>query len=395
MKSKEKEEVSVFELQIKKYKQRRAIVIAVVCIALLAAGFYVINRYMTKDYNSYEVLNTEDREDSNAVKYISYNHNLVKYSRDGISALSPGGKKLWNTSYDVKNPKVATSGSYVAIADIGGKQVYTFDGKGNTYTITTTLPITDVSIANQGVVCVTVEGNDYNQVILYNSVTGIKLVEKQTSVQSNGYPVDVAISSDGMKMVCSYVRIENGVLESDIGFYSFSDVGDNYESNLVGAVKDKQIITHDVVFLNKDKVLLCSDKGFVLYEMYEIPSEIITKTFDDEIISMFYTDNYFGYILKDSNNENNKKLLLYNLKGKNILNKDISFNYENVQMSGEDIIFNTETEVYIMNVNGNMKFKYTFDNPVVSIMPSNDKDEYIIINDQTIEHIKLVEDKKK
>ena len=129
--------------------------------------------------------------------------------------------------------------------------------------------------------------------------------------------------------------------------------------------------------------------------MYEIPSEITTETFDNEIVSMFYTDNYYGYILKDGSKENSKKLLLYNLKGKNILDKDISLNYENVQMSGENIIFNTETEVYIMNINGNMKFKYTFTNPVYGIMPSNDKDEYLIINDQTIEHIKLVEDKNK
>ena len=63
-------------------------------------------------------------------------------------------------------------------------------------------------------------------------------------------------------------------------------------------------------------------------------------------------------------------------------------------MSGEDIIFNTEAEIQIIDTNGNLKFKYTLETPIISIMPSNDKDEYILIDDQNIVHIKLVEDKK-
>lgn len=63
-------------------------------------------------------------------------------------------------------------------------------------------------------------------------------------------------------------------------------------------------------------------------------------------------------------------------------------------MSGEDIIFNTEAEIQIIDTNGNLKFKYTLETPIISIMPSNDKDEYILIDDRNIVHIKLVEDKK-
>ena len=69
-------------------------------------------------------------------------------------------------------------------------------------------------------------------------------------------------------------------------------------------------------------------------------------------------------------------------------------NYTSVQMSGEDIIFNTETEIQIIESNGNLKFKYTLETPIVSILPINNKDEFILINDQDIVQIKLVEEKK-
>lgn len=391
---KDLEDASLFADKLKRHKQRRAIIITLASIIILSVGFYLINRILTKNYNSFEVLNTIAREDNNTAQYISYNHKLIKYSRDGISALSADGKLLWNASYDVKNPKAVVCEGYVAVADIGGKQAYSYDSKGTTYELITTLPIIDVSISRQGVVCVIVEGDDYNQIELYNSNTGSKLVGKQTSVQSNGFPIDVAISNDATKLVCSYVRIEKGILESDIGFYNFDEVGENYEDHLVGIIPDQQTVVHDVVFLDTNTVLMGSDKGFSLYEMLEIPSEILTETFDDEIESMFYTDKYFGFITKNSENEDTKQLLLYNLKGKNILKKDITFDYESVQMSGEDIIFNTETEIQIIETNGNLKFKYSLETPIVSIMPSNDKDEYILINDQDIVHIKLAEEKK-
>lgn len=389
---KDKEDASVYEYRLKRYKQRRAIIVALACIAIMAVGFYFLNQFLTKNYNSYDVLNSKAREDSNSVQYISYNHKLIKYSRDGISALSADGKVLWNASYDVKNPKAVVCEGYVAVADIGGKQAYSFNSKGTTYTLSTTLPIIDVSISHQGVLCVTVEGEDYNQILLYDSITGKKLVEKQTSVQTNGYPVDVAISNDAKKLVCSYVRVENGVLETDVGFYNFNEVGDNYEDQLVGAIPYQQEVVHDVLFLGSNTVLLCSDKGFSLYEMLEKPSEILTVAFDAEIDSMFNTDKYFGFVSKNNDEEGKRQLLLYNLKGKKVLTKDITFDYESVKMSGDDIIFNSETEIRIIETDGNLKFKSSLETPIVSIMPSNDKDEYILIDDQNIDHIKLVED---
>ena len=301
---------------------------------------------------------------------------------------------LWNASYNINNPKVVTCGSYIANADIGGKQAYVFDSKGTTYPIETTQSIIDVNVGNQGVIGLTVEGEDYNQIQLYNAITNTKLVEKQTVVQNDGYPVDVALSNDAKKMVSSYVRIENGVLESDVGFFNFTGVGDNYIDKLVGGEKFSQLIAHDVKFLGNDTVLICTDKGFSMYEMEEIPSKLTSKTFDQEIQSMFYTNEYVGYIVKSEKENSKGKMLLYNRKGKAILTKEIKFNYENVAMYGQDIIFTTETDIYIVETNGRIKFKYKSNNPFVNLLPSSGKNEYMLITDHEIQHIKLVEEKK-
>lgn len=396
MKKRDKVDNSIYENKIKRYKQRVAAIIAVICIIVLAVIFYFINQYMTDDFNSYKVLNKIDREDGNATQYISYDNKLLKYSRDGVSAIAPSGKVLWNASYNINNPKAVTCGGYVGVADIGGKQAYVIDSKGTTYTVTTTLPIIDVNLGSQGVIALNVEGEDYDQVLLYNATanSSTELVKMQTTVQSNGYPVDIAISKDAKKLVRSLVNIENGVLESDVGFFNFTSVGDNYEDQLVGVDKNEQTIAHDVVFLGNNTVLICTDKGFVLYEMEEIPSKLVKKDFDHEIQSMFYTDQYFGYIIKTEKEHSKGKLLLYNRKGKNILTKEINFDYKMVQMYGEDIVFTTESDIRILETSGRTKFKYKLKTPFVSLLPSTGKNEYILVTDYSIEHIKLVEEKR-
>ena len=47
-----------------------------------------------------EKVSSYDRVDSSGAKYCDYNGNLLKYSRDGISALDEEGNILWNGSYE-------------------------------------------------------------------------------------------------------------------------------------------------------------------------------------------------------------------------------------------------------------------------------------------------------
>jgi hypothetical protein len=390
-----KEEPSLYEKKMKRHKQKVMIAISTIGIVALAVIIFLINSFFHKNYNSYEVEHTTVRQDSNTVKYVSYKDKLLKYSRDGVAVLEPSGKVLWNASYDMRDPQIAICKSYIAIADIGYKQLNVYDGKGNDYPITTTLPIIDIAVAEQGVVAVTVEGEDYNQVLLYNALTGDIIVQKQTGVQDNGYPIDIAISHDAKKMVSDYFVIQGGVVETDISFYNFSEVGDNKEDKLVGGIKNPQIVTQDVEFINNTTVLLCMENGFSVYRMKERPSEIFTKTYKREIASIFYTDEYVGCILKNEDMNEGNQLLLYSIDGKKEVDRNIKFGYTNVKMSGEDIIFNTENNIVILDTNGNTKFKYTFDREISYVMPVNDRDEYVIIDDQNIEQIRLVEGKDK
>lgn len=52
-------------------------------VVIFAVSFYFVNR----SFSGYDVVSEKARKDSNGVTYVPYQGNLLKYSRDGISAI--------------------------------------------------------------------------------------------------------------------------------------------------------------------------------------------------------------------------------------------------------------------------------------------------------------------
>ena len=151
-----------------KKKQRRNRIIAAIIAVLLAAGVVVcaVDSQINRNYNSYQVEKKFERKDSNTVRYISYDGRILKYSRDGISELDDSGQVVWTSTYDMKNPTAAYCGNYVAVADIGGKEICIYNRTNSTdiKKIEVVLPIVKIDIAEQGVVAAVLEDTDSTQI---------------------------------------------------------------------------------------------------------------------------------------------------------------------------------------------------------------------------------------
>ena len=185
----------VTQKKIKKAKHITSIV--VIISAIICIIFYVFFE-MNRTYGAVSVVNSINRADSSSVQYLEYNGNILKYSKDGASALSLDGEILWNGSYDFKNPMAVTCGNYVAIADIGGKEIYIFNGNDTGTKLEVEAAVEQISVANQGVVAAILENDDEAQINIYDpySTTEQLKVSISTSTDSDGYPVAIALSED-------------------------------------------------------------------------------------------------------------------------------------------------------------------------------------------------------
>lgn len=383
--------------QSKNGRNKRVLRIVIGSIILIALVFlmYLFYTATNKQYNTYEILTSTQRTDSNTVKYLKYGNKLLKYSRDGASAIDGKGNVIWNSTYDMKEPKADISGDYVAVADIGNKSVYVFDGQGKAGKVETVLPILQVRVAKQGVVAILLQDKNANKISIYYPYDNSKpLLNELGTSTDDGYPIDIDISKDGTKLVTSYLSTKNGITENAVTFYSFSEVGENAINNIVGMFVYKQVIVPKVEFITNEIVCAFGENKFTLYSMKEQPKVIHEETIKTEIRSIFYDEEHIGLILENLEGSEKYKVQVYSLNGKKVLDKTIDYDYETVSIYGDDIIFKSNLECYILRVNGKEKFHGTFDKNISYMLPLNKFNKYYLIDDVNIEEIKLMEDKE-
>lgn len=126
------------------------------------------------------------------------------------------------------------------------------------------------------------------------------------------------------------------------------------------------------------------ENGFLLYSMKQKQEEIAKITFEETIKSVMTSEKYIGVILEEYSGADKYRILIYNLKGKKVLEQDLNFDYDTVQLTNTDIIFSSELYCHIIRLNGKKKFEMIFDQPISAILPCDGNRKYYFISDYSI-----------
>lgn len=387
----DKHELRSYEIRKRKHKQIITVITVIFVLAAIGFLYLGVNLILHKNYTSYQVVHKQERKDSSSARYVPYGSGVIRYSKDGAMAMDGAGNLLWNGTFQMKDPILDVCEKYVVVSDRGNKTLQVFNGEGKMTTIDVPNPILKSEIANQGVVAVLMDGDGVNYIGIY-SEEGKELVSTRTVNDKDGFPMDISLSTDGRKLVTSYLAFGDGKVHSIVTFYNFGGVGQNYVDNKVGGGYDfGQSIVPKIEFVNNNTVCAFGDDRFSLYSMEQTPKEIYKETFKAEIKSIFYNDKYIGFVLAGGEGNDKYRLLLYDLKGKTVLDKSISYDYETVYLSGEEIVLYSNLDWTILRTSGQEKFHYTFESDISYVLPVNNRDKYIIIDNANMEEVKLSE----
>lgn len=353
------------------------------------------------NYNAYEVVEETSVKNAAIVDYVPYRNSLLKYSRDGAVYVDEKDKIVWNESFAMKMPAADVSGEYVAIADMNGNDVYIFDAKGKVSSTTMPYRICDVAVASQGEFAVILEGEKENYINIYDK-NGEQISEIQTTIDKSGYPMDIDLSENGEKLFSSYFNLDGAKAQYGLAAYNFGAVGQSENADrLVGGYQPEDTVVPKVEFLDNNTVCAFGDKQFIIYAMREKPSEKTKIVFDSEVKSVVFNSEYIGIVIPNEavEKENEKKapyiLELYNLSGRKVMTKNIDFDYDNVRMVHEEIVFTGGTECRIYTVKGKQKFSYAFQKNVVDVIPTGYGRRYIVLYESGSELIRLKHDRDK
>lgn len=364
---------------------------AAVVVLVLIGGLV----HQSLAYKSFEVISSIEKNDNVSVNYQVMGNGLLRYSKDGVSYSENLEETVWNQSFEMASARTATCQDYLAIGDVGSNQIRIFNKDGQVGGVTTSYPIVDIAVAAQGVVAAILSEGGSNYIYLYNS-KGEELVTIKTNIAQMGYPLDFALSPDGEKLAVSYLDVQEGELMTNMVFYSFGTAGTNEIDHIMGSFQYDSIFPK-VEFLDNHTVASYGEESFVLYSMNYYPEVTAQVDFGQEIKSLFVSDKYLGFVFRNNMEpaegekapDGKYHMEVYTTSGRLYMERDFDFDYETITNTNQEIIMYNDSECVIYTFSGKEKFRYTFNEPIIKLLPKNTMDEYILISSSAIQEIRL------
>ena len=251
----------------RKKQLRRLAIIAACCVAGFAA-LYIGSQLKT--YNKYKVINSTERTDTDAARFMLMDGKLLKYSNDGAFYTTAGNELIWNQTFEMQKPIVATCEGYVAFADENEQEIYVLNTDGSQGIIDTNMQIQKIAVARQGTVAALMKNKDVNYIALYNK-DGECLAEGALHMENSGYPMDITLTSDGKKLGVSVLDVNSGSTNTTVYFYNFDTAGQNEIDNIVNKCAYKDTVMAQLICTNGNRIIGFADNGIYIYDGSQKP----------------------------------------------------------------------------------------------------------------------------
>lgn len=332
---------------------------------------------------SYEVVTSLSRGDDTSVYYQIMRKGMIRYSKDGMAMTDKSDNLIWTQTYEMTSPAIAVSDPYVAVGDIGANTIYIFNEYGQLGRINTDVPIQEIRISAQGVIAAVLSDSATNYINLYDK-QGNVLGSIKASLQNTGYPLAIALSSDATRLLASYLCMDGSTVKTRVISYNFSDT----QSKHVIDTLELEELYPKIEFLENNKAVMFGEKSFVLYntDTKEITAQ---QTFENEIASVFCSDQKIGFIFKASDENGQYYMEIYNKAGRKNSSVYFDFDYEGINVYDDEVILYNSQEMAVYQMNGRLKFTSTLNTSVTNIMASWESGMYWLVDDQSLREIHI------
>lgn len=237
LRSPEEEKDTLDEQYVKEKIKRHRRNVLVGCLITAAAVFILVLAALFlldgRTYSQYTVLHSVNRDDTESAKYEAFADGYIRYSNDGAAYYNAKGIAEWNQTFSMQNPHIKVCGEWAAVGDVNGSTIYMFGVQGMVGSVDTSLSISQIEVAKQGIVAAVLEDTTANYINLYNT-DGSKIYTVKTTLAGDGYPLDISISEDATKLIASYLYVSGESIKTNVVFYNFSEVGQNETERVVG-----------------------------------------------------------------------------------------------------------------------------------------------------------------
>lgn len=383
------EELEELEKKIKKHR-RKTIGRAAFAVAILVVAVVIIQLWSAlRTYDSFEVQNAAERQDSAATKYDTFQGNILEYDNDGIVCRDTEDRLLWNQSYEMSTPALARCAQYLAVYDRGGTSIYIMSMSGLIRKIETATPINRVCIAQQGTIAVLMKEDDASYIRLYDK-KGTELASGEYYEEKGIFPVDIALSADAQKLAVDMLDVTKGKICSTINFYNFGSVGQNEIDNIVGSYNYKNRMITELVYTESGKMVAIADDGLIWFDGAQKPAPKKEIKFKREVQSVFYNGKYIGISYGSAKKENSWHIRVYDMNGSTVMENDTEIAYDRIELlDNNEICVRDSYNCELFTIHSIRKFHYTFDRQLYDILSGSDGQNYTFVMNGEVDEVHL------
>lgn len=368
------------EIMKKVHKFRRAkvrrILVLIVLIILAVCGTYLLLK--NQSYGHARTAAEYSSDISDTSNYAQFANGIVRYNRDGVAFLNNKNEEQWIQPTQLQNPVITVKEESFAVADNGGNNILVFSEEGLRGEIETTLPIEKISISDQGIVSVLMRNGSTPSIITYDAAGNI-LAEIQITQGTMGYPTAMEMSDDGNTLAVSYLYLDGVNIKSRVIYYNFGEAGQENADNIVSSEEYDNTVMADIFFMGGGRSVVVGDNSFVIYRGTDTPQPEKTIVIDQEIQSVFHSDQYIGFILLNQE-KSGYEVRLYNRIGEQLISREIPGNYSNVKMDGDEIIMFEGSRCCIVTATGIIKYDGNLDVDALEIFRAFGVNRYYVMS---------------
>ena len=328
-------------------------VTVLILAAIIVTGIFLIAKY--KKYTGYKTVSVIPMSNSEEnTEYYVYGRGYLKCAGDGLTYFGKDGV-MWGENYSMLQPVIDICGEYVAVADMGQRNVYLYDRVGYVNRLNLSHDITDVEISGNGLVAVASSDSSINYLEVMDR-DGNEIMTQKSVFSATGFLMDISISEDGSKLAAVFVSIDKGTLRSKVVFY---DLSGNLGDDVIAGTFDhyESVLLTTVHFMEKNKVCAVGDAGFTIFDFSESP-EIVYEDleFSGEIESLFFDSAHIGMVTQENESEHRYYLKVFDLAGNYVLNMGTDFSYNRADFAGNNVLLYSYNECLMYSFAGVEKF---------------------------------------
>ncbi|MDO4298766.1 MAG: DUF5711 family protein [Lachnospiraceae bacterium] len=374
----------IFQYRQNKY-YRNAVIVFLAAVVL--GGFIIYNKIVT--YDTYVIAASYENTVAAGTQYVMADKDILKYNADGVSCVSRNNDVRWSITYSMQAPVADICDTTMVIAEQQGTQIYIVEGEeGQIGSFETTAPILKARVARQGVVAAVLQEDDVTWVNLYQT-DGTLIASDKTTLMESGYPLDIAISPDGQRLMVSYLQVTGGVLSDTVVFYHFGTAGQKKENHIVSSETFEGTAVPDVYFVDNSHSVAVTDQGFAVFQGKDEPKKTATVEFEDEIVSCFHENETIGFVFNSEDTESRYRMELYNLRGKRKMKTELDRTFSRIKMENGQILMYNDKNCTVYTSSGHEKFSANYEKEVSGFFYFSEFRKYLVITRDSFDRIRI------